>query len=52
MSRTSDTTQDLRKAEADPWLPVESKLIGWSIGIGVGLLAVLAIVNHFFPASV
>ena len=44
--------QELRKAKADPWLPIESKLVGWSLGIGAGLLIVLALVNHFFPVSV
>ncbi|MEJ0078375.1 MAG: hypothetical protein WDO17_23610 [Alphaproteobacteria bacterium] len=47
-----DFAQELRKAEADPWLPIESKLVGWSLGIGAGLLLVLAIVNHLFPVSV
>ena len=31
--------------------PVEKKLIGFSLGIGLFLLAVLIIVNHFFPAT-
>jgi hypothetical protein len=43
--------EELRKAEAEPLLPIEKKLIGWSLGIGVGLLVVLAIVNHLYPAS-
>src|SRR5262245_34025349 len=30
----------------------EKKLIGWSLGIGVVLLIILAIVNHLFPASI
>jgi len=30
--------EELRKAEVEPLLPVEKKLIGWSLGIGVGLL--------------
>ena len=46
------TVQDeLRNAQAEPWLPIESKLVGWSLGIGVTLLIVLAALNHFFPAS-
>ena len=44
--------EELRKAEAEPLLPVEKKLIGWSLGIGVGLLVLLAIINHLYPASV
>ena len=42
---------ELRNAAVEPLLPIEKKLIGWSLGIGVGLLIVLAIVNHLFPAS-
>ncbi len=46
--------QELRdelKAPAEPLLPIEKKLIGWSLGVGVALLALLAIVNHFLPVS-
>jgi hypothetical protein len=42
---------ELRKAEVEPLLPIEKKLIGWSLGIGITLLIVLAFVNHLFPAS-
>ena len=43
--------EELRKAAVEPLLPIEKKLIGWSLGIGVTLLVVLAIVNHLFPAT-
>jgi hypothetical protein len=43
--------EEFRKAEVEPLLPIEKKLIGWSLGIGVGLLVILAIVNHLFPVS-
>jgi hypothetical protein len=33
------------------WQPVEKKLIGFSFGIGLLLLAVLVIINHVFPAA-
>jgi len=48
-----DTTirDELRKAEVEPLLPIEKKLIGWSLGIGVTLLVVLAVVNHLFPVA-
>ena len=39
-------------APVEPLLPIEKKLIGWSLGIGVALLVILAIVNHLFPASI
>lgn len=40
-----------REAEApalysEPLLPIEKKLIAWSVGIGVGLLVLLATVNR------
>ena len=44
--------EEFRKAEIEPLLPIEKKLIGWSLGIGVALLVILAIVNHLFPASI
>ncbi len=42
---------ELNKIEAEPLLPIEKKLIGWSLGIGVTLLILLAIVNHFLPVT-
>jgi hypothetical protein len=46
-----DLRDELSKIEAEPLLPIEKKLIGWSLGVGVTLLIILAIVNHFFPAA-
>ena len=43
--------QELQKAPREPLLPVEKKLIGWSLGIGLALLVILLLVNHFVPAS-
>ena len=43
--------EELSKAAVEPLLPIEKKLIGWSLGFGVTLLVVLAIVNHLFPAT-
>jgi hypothetical protein len=43
---------ELKGMEREPLLPVEKKLIGWSIGLGVGLLGVLVWVSYtFFPAG-
>jgi hypothetical protein len=42
---------ELQKAPREPLLPVEKKLIGWSLGIGLALLVILLLVNHFVPAS-
>jgi hypothetical protein len=42
---------ELRNATVEPLLPIEKKLIGWSLGTGIALLVILAVVNHLFPAS-
>jgi hypothetical protein len=43
--------EELRNAQVEPLLPIEKKLIGWSLGTGIALLVILAVVNHLFPAS-
>jgi hypothetical protein len=43
--------KELGNAAVEPLLPIEKKLIGWSLGIGIGLLVVLAVVNHLFPVT-
>jgi len=43
-------TNELKSQQAEPLLPIEKKLIGWSLGLGVALLLVLAAFNHFIPA--
>jgi hypothetical protein len=37
--------------EYEPLLPVEKKLIAWSLGIGLTLLMVLYCVSRFLPDS-
>jgi hypothetical protein len=44
--------EELRNAAVEPLLPIEKKLIGWSLGIGVALLVILALVNRLFPVSI
>jgi hypothetical protein len=44
-----DLKNEINAAEVEPLLPVEKKLIGWSLGLGIGLLIVLIAVNHLFP---
>ena len=44
--------EELRKAQVEPLLPIEKMLIGSSLGIGLVLLILLAIVNQLFPASI
>jgi hypothetical protein len=47
----TDLHEELRDAPVEPLLPIEKKLIGWSLTIGLVLLVVLAAINHFFPPS-
>ena len=45
---------DLReemKAPVEPLLPVEKKLIGWSLSLGLALLVVLVLINRAFPLN-
>jgi len=45
----SNIRDELDRAQVEPLLPIEKKLIGWSLTIGVVLLVVLALLNHFAP---
>jgi len=49
MSRQYDLRDEIDAEEVEPLLPIEKKLIGWSLGLGVTLLVVLIAVNHFVP---
>ena len=40
---------ELSAQEVEPLLPIEKKLIGYSLGLGIVLLVVLIAVNHFVP---
>jgi hypothetical protein len=47
-------TPDLRdelKAPAEPLLPIKKKLIGWSLGLGLALLALLILANRLLPLN-
>jgi hypothetical protein len=50
MSKT-ELQRELQKSYAEPLLPIEKKLIGWSLGTGIFLLIVLALVNRYFPVG-
>ncbi len=41
-------SHELERMEHEPILPVEKKLVAWSIGIGVVLLALLAGLSRLF----
>ena len=46
-----DIRKELERVAVEPLLPVEKHLIAWSLGVGVALLIVMTIVNHYVPAS-
>ena len=50
MSEKPDIRVEMAKAEYEPLLPIEKKLIAWSLGLGVFLLLiVLAVLGRMFP---
>ena len=44
----SKIRDELRTMQAEPLLPVEKKLIAWSLGLGLGLLVILLLVVRYF----
>jgi hypothetical protein len=44
--------QEIKKMPYEPLLPIEKKLIAWSLGLGVVLMVILILINRaFFPAG-
>jgi hypothetical protein len=41
-------SDELKNMEYEPLLPVEKKLVAWSVGIGCGLLAILVLLSRYF----
>jgi hypothetical protein len=51
MAQEEKLAEELKKMEVEPLLPVEKKLIAWSLILGVILLIVLIWLSYtFFPA--
>lgn len=40
--------EEIRKMAYEPLLPIEKKLIAWSLGLGIVLLVVLLVVSRAF----
>ncbi|HEX8012662.1 MAG TPA: hypothetical protein VF814_17280 [Casimicrobiaceae bacterium] len=40
--------EEMQKMVYEPLLPIEKKLIGWSLGLGIALLVVLFVVARVF----
>jgi hypothetical protein len=52
MAEEQKLVDELKKMEVEPFLPIEKKLVAWSIILGVVLLALLVWVSYtFFPAG-
>jgi hypothetical protein len=52
MAEEPKVAEELKKMEVEPFLPVEKKLIGWSLILGLVLLGFLIWVSYrFFPAG-
>ena len=49
MSDLNALKQELAKDAVEPLLPIEKKLIGWSLGLVLGLLVGLFVLNRLFP---
>ena len=47
-----DLKNELATAPIEPLLPIEKKLIGWSLGLGIVLLIILIAFNHFVPIKI
>jgi hypothetical protein len=51
MAEKPRIAEEMKKMEAEPFLPVEKKLIAWSLILGVVLLGILIWVSYeFFPS--
>lgn len=48
MSDEPRLSDELQKMEYEPILPIEKKLVAWSIGTGVVLLAILVFLSRAF----
>jgi hypothetical protein len=47
-----EETQKVEEEEYEPLLPVEKKLIAWSLILGVVLLGILILISYtFFPGT-
>jgi len=47
----SDLENETDAEVIEPLLPIEKKLIGWSLGIGLVLLVVLGVVTKLWPVT-
>jgi hypothetical protein len=48
----SDLRAELKTTAVEPLLPIEKKLIVWSLSLGLTLLVALAAVNYLWPVGI
>jgi hypothetical protein len=48
---SSELKAEANSKEVEPLLPIEKKLIGFSLGLGIVLLVILVWLSHLFPAK-
>ncbi|MGB9771767.1 MAG: hypothetical protein ACPLX7_07305 [Candidatus Kapaibacteriota bacterium] len=46
MQENTKISDEIKKIEYEPLLPIEKKLITWSIVIGIGLIVVLYLISR------
>lgn len=51
MSDLNELSKTIADVPEEPLLPIEKKLIAGSLTLGIVLLVVLGIVNHFLPIA-
>ncbi|HXI35693.1 MAG TPA: hypothetical protein VNH80_02150 [Burkholderiales bacterium] len=52
MEKQQNIGDALRQLPDEPFLPIEKKLVGWSLVLGVALLVVLVLISRtYFPAG-
>ncbi|MDR3400760.1 MAG: hypothetical protein P4M06_24710 [Pandoraea sp.] len=51
MSDLNELSKAIAEVPDEPLLPIEKKLIAGSLTLGIVLLVVLGIVNHFLPVA-
>ena len=48
MEQKPKISEEIRKMPYEPLLPIEKKLIVWSLGLGIALMVILVIINRVF----
>ena len=52
MNQEPNIGEEIRRMPREPLLPIEKKLIGWSLGLGVVLMLVLVFISRaYFPTG-